>query len=153
VVETVVDMDDFVLLGTLSDLTHQCFHDALAGGIESVHLVRMDNLRYEITAEDTPGGAIGCGADVFALVAENYADRKHRRTACKDGALPNKCLLGEGVGGDENERFGAKGECENRAVLVGELVNNFSEVNGISGNPEEVSDEWKRAGTRWKLAF
>jgi hypothetical protein len=74
--EMLKESDDLaLLLGTSLEAINHCFHRSLSS--EGVRLQgrRVESFGHEITTKGTPSKAIGGSPNIFALVAENIADR------------------------------------------------------------------------------
>ena len=83
-------------LGTLLEAVNQCFHGSLAGEGVRFQARRVESFGHEITMKDTPSKATGGSPNIFALVVENIAGRDDGWAVCKDGAVFNKGLVGDG---------------------------------------------------------
>jgi hypothetical protein len=65
-----------LLLAKLLEAVNHCFQGSLAGEGVRLHACRrVESFGQEITTKDTPSKAIGGSPNIFALVAENIADR------------------------------------------------------------------------------
>lgn len=83
----------------------------------------VEDFRDEVTTEEVPVGAVEGVEDGDLVAVEDLSSGGGRGAASECSAVVVESLVGDGMGGDEDDRAGAEVECEDGAIVSMEGVN------------------------------
>ncbi|GMN44138.1 hypothetical protein TIFTF001_013336 [Ficus carica] len=125
--------------------------DPAAGAGEGLDAGRVEDLGGEVAAEETPGGAVGGGADVVLVAGGDAVGGEGGGTGGEDGAVLDQGLVGERVVGDENGGAVEDAEGDDGAVLGVEVAKDGLHLNGGFAEQGDAADERESVRSRRKL--
>ena len=107
----------------------------------------VEHLGGEVSAEDTPRGAVGGGADIALVAGEDFGGGESLGAVGEDGTILDEGLVGEGAVGDEYGSLRSDADGDDGAELGVEVSENRLELAEGFEEPLDACEDWdvKRA--------